>query len=191
MAAAIEVDLTRQRRGAGVRATHRAAAQLSKRSQIERAFRDCGRVPSRAHAAPRGARGLTPIEHQIERMRARRGSTAGRGGESGCPPFRPVRTEQATRARLTVNIRFHETWRPWRSPPCLLPLQAQAAPTAAQQCESAITRSPVQFAQCRLTAESKAQRALTGQKALTDALTKCSTKLDTSRRRPSTAWPAP
>lgn len=76
-----------------------------------------------------------------------------------------------------MRIRFHEVLTSLAVVAVLLPLQAQAAPTAAQLCESSITLAGAKFAQCRLTAESKAAKgSLTGQK-LTDALTKCSTKL--------------
>jgi len=52
-----------------------------------------------------------------------------------------------------------------------------APPTSSQQCESKITLASAKFAQCRLTAESKAAKgALVGQK-FTDALGKCTTKL--------------
>lgn len=87
-----------------------------------------------------------------------------------------------------MSIRFHETLVALAAAAVLLPAQAQAAPTAAQLCQSAIALAGAKFAQCRLTAESKsAKGALTGQK-LTDALTKCSTKLSDAYAKATTKY---
>jgi len=57
------------------------------------------------------------------------------------------------------------------------PMAHAVPPTNAQKCESAVDLASAKFAQCRLTAESKAAKgALVGQK-LTDTLAKCSAKL--------------
>lgn len=87
-----------------------------------------------------------------------------------------------------MKMRFHGTLAALAVTAVLLPMQAQAAPTSMQLCESAITLASAKFAQCRLTTESKAAKgSLTGQK-FTDALTKCSTKLSDAYSKATTKY---
>jgi len=87
-----------------------------------------------------------------------------------------------------MKIRFHGTFAALAVTAALLPMQVQAAPTATQLCESAITLGSAHFAQCRLNAESKAVKgSLSGQK-FTDALTKCSTKLSDAYVKATTKY---
>ena len=87
-----------------------------------------------------------------------------------------------------MKIRFHATLAALAVTAGLLPMQAQAKPTDTQLCESAITLASAKFAQCRLSAESKAAKgSLTGQK-FTDAVTKCSTKLSAAYTKTTTKY---